>query len=119
MIFRDHLQGSSEVHQMFCECQLFRCSGSKGDITEIGTINFTEDAAHPSVGVLQIRRGVTLESEHFVPIEQIIGLAIIREISILQCTQAHNAGDFSALHLIEMGNLFTNHRLGAIQRFVE
>ena len=49
---------------------------------------FSKDRADPDIGVLQIRRGVSLQRQHLVPGKNVIGHPILREIGIFDRADA-------------------------------
>ena len=48
-----------------------------------GLIQSSKDRTQARVGVLQVRAGVTLESDHPVQIEHVVALAVSREVGVL------------------------------------
>ena len=78
-----------------------------------------EDAPDPRIGVLQIRRGVALQRQHFVPAENVIALAVRQQVGVFHRAQADDPGDFLALRLRQFRALFRNNFEGALLGFIE
>ena len=56
-----------------------------------------EQALNAGEGVLQIRRGIAVEREHRLPVEEVVAGSILRQIRVLDGANAHRSGH--ALHL--------------------
>ena len=93
----DGFQRDAEIEQMFCEREFFR----RGQLDvgcwmlDVGCFRFSENALDPRIGILQIRRGVALQREHFVPTENVIALAVRQQVGVFHRAEADDAGDFA------------------------
>src|SRR5205807_2608719 len=58
-----------------------------------GYTRFAKDGADPDIRVLKIWRGVSLQSQHFVPGKHVIGHPILRKIGILDRADADDLRD--------------------------
>ena len=52
-----------------------------------------EDASHPGVGVLHVRRRVAVHRQHLVVAEDVVARAILREVGVLERADADALGD--------------------------
>src|SRR5699024_2338722 len=55
---------------------------------------FAENGKHTSVCILHIRRGVTFERQHIVPVEDIVSSTVFGKISIFHRTDTDRIGQF-------------------------
>lgn len=78
-----------------------RASEGDGRIAE-----FAEDGAGADVGVLQIRRGVAVEAEHFLPREFVIGEAVLAEFGVFHGADADSVGDGGFIRIGQRGIFF-------------
>ena len=60
------------------------------------------DALHARERVLQVRSGVALEAYHLVEVELIVAGAVLVQIGVLHCADAHGAGDLGQLRVVDV-----------------
>ena len=78
-----------------------------------------EQTDDPRVRVLQVRRGVAVEREHRVPIENVVARPVFRQICVLHCADADGARDVAAFALGQSGVLAGDQFVCALLRFVQ
>ena len=78
-----------------------------------------EHAHHPGVGVQQIGRGVAVEAEHLIEIEDVVAAAVLAQVGVFDRADAHRAGDVAQLAVFQIRVFRAHQVIGALLRFVE
>src|ERR1700729_2781529 len=50
-------------------------------------------ASNPGIGILQVRRGISIERQHAVPIEYVIAFSVLGKIGILNSAYSHGVSN--------------------------
>src|SRR4051794_38444410 len=105
-IVQDGWPHFGELTELQREISLFRCS--ERDLLSRAEFfaGLSKDGADADVGILQIRRGVSLERQHPIPGKNVIGHPILREIGILYSADANDLRYFVALVLRQLRIFF-------------
>ncbi len=80
---------------------------------------FTEYGEHAGVGILHVRRGIALKGQHVIPVEDVVGGAVFREIRILHRADTDRVSQLFQFVGRHIWVLLRHQTAGALQRLVQ
>ena len=80
---------------------------------------FAEHGEHAGIGILHIRRGVAFERQHIIPVEDVVGGAVFRQVGIFNRADTHHFRQIFQLVSRHIRVLLGHQATGALQRFVQ